>query len=203
MLLKIYPENPSPRLIKKVVECLSDGGVIIFPTDTIYAIGCDIYKTKALDRLAQIKGIRKEKANFSFLFYDLSQLSDYSKPIANEVYKLMRSTLPGPYTFILDSNSNIPKIFQNKKRTIGIRIPENNVVCEIIKELGNPLVSTSIRGIDNIEEYITDPEIIYEKFRDVVDMVIDGGPGGNTPSTIIDCTGDEIVLVREGKGKVY
>ncbi len=200
MLIRIHPENPSLRYIKTVVECLNDGGVIIFPTDTIYALGCDIYKPKAIERVARIKGIKKEKANFSFLTHDLSQLSDYTKPINNEVYKLMKSTLPGPFTYILNANNNVPKIFQSKKKTVGIRIPENNIPAEIIRELGNPIMSTSIHDDDEIIEYTTDPELIYEKYNSMVDIVIDGGYGDNKPSTIIDCTGSEILIVREGKG---
>lgn len=200
MLIRIHPENPSLRQIKTVVECLYDGGVIIFPTDTIYALGCDIYKPKAIERVARIKGIKKEKANFSFLTHDMSQLSDYTKPINNEVYKLMKSTLPGPFTFILNANNNVPKIFQSKKKTVGIRIPENNIPAEIIRELGNPIMSTSIHDDDEIIEYTTDPELIYEKYNSMVDIVIDGGFGDNEPSTIIDCTGTEILIVREGKG---
>jgi len=202
MLLKIHPENPSPRQIKTVVECLNDGGVIIFPTDTIYALGCDIYKSRAIDKVAQIKGIKKEKANFSFICSDLSQLADFTKPIPNEVFKLMRKTLPGPYTYILNANNNVPKIFQSKKKTVGIRIPDNNIPTEIIRLLGNPILSTSIHDDDEIIEYSTDPELIYDKFKNQVDIVIAGGHGDNNPSTIIDCTGDEIVVVREGKGEI-
>jgi tRNA threonylcarbamoyl adenosine modification protein (Sua5/YciO/YrdC/YwlC family) len=202
MLLKIHPENPSQRQIKTVLECLQDGGVIIFPTDTIYAMGCDIYKPKALERVAQIKGIRIEKANFSFLCRDLSQLSDFTKPINNEIFKLMKRTLPGPFTYILNASNNVPRIFQSKKKTIGIRIPDNNIVAAIINELGNPITSTSIHDEDEIIEYTTDPELIYEKFQKYVDIVIDGGFGGNEPSTIIDCTGHEVQVIREGKGKL-
>jgi tRNA threonylcarbamoyl adenosine modification protein (Sua5/YciO/YrdC/YwlC family) len=202
MILKIHPENPSPRQIKTVVECLNDGGVIIFPTDTIYALGCDIYKSRAIDKVAQIKGIKKEKANFSFICSDLSQLADFTKPIPNEVFKLMRKTLPGPYTYILNANNNVPKIFQSKKKTVGIRIPDNNIPIEIIRLLGNPILSTSIHDDDEIIEYSTDPELIYDKFKNQVDIVIAGGHGDNNPSTIIDCTGDEIVVVREGKGEI-
>jgi tRNA threonylcarbamoyl adenosine modification protein (Sua5/YciO/YrdC/YwlC family) len=200
MLIKIHPETPSQRQIQKAVEVLANDGVVIFPTDTIYAIGCSINSSKALDRIALIKGITPKTANFSFLCYDLSQLSDYSKPISNDVYKLMRRALPGPFTFILNANSNVPKIFGNKKKTVGIRIPANNIISEIIKELGNPLMSTSIHDEDDIIEYSTDPELIHEKFQSQVDLVIDGGYGDNIPSTIIDCTGEEPELVREGKG---
>jgi len=202
MLLKIHPENPSPRQIKTVVECLNDDGVIIFPTDTIYAMGCDIFRSRAIDRVSKIKGIKKDKANFSFLCHDLSHLSDYTKPLNNDIFKLMKSTLPGPFTFILEANNSVPKILHRKKRTVGIRIPANNIPTEIIKELGNPIMSTSIRDEDEIIEYTTDPELIYEKFKDLVDIVIDGGFGDNEPSTIIDCTGEEIEIIREGKGKL-
>lgn len=200
MLIKIHPETPSQRQVMKVVEVLANDGVIIFPTDTIYAIGCNIYSRKAIDRIARIKGINSKNARFSFLCYDLSQLSDYTKPISNDVYKLMRRTLPGPFTFILNASNKVPKIFDNKKKTVGIRIPENNIISEIIKELGNPLMSTSIHDEDMILEYSTDPELIHEKYKHLVDLVIDGGYGDNKPSTIIDCTGDEILLIREGKG---
>ncbi len=202
MLLKIYPDNPSEKQIRVVAECLNDGGVIIFPTDTIYAMGCDIYKPRAIDRVAQIKGIKKQKANFSFICHDLSQLSDFTKPIGNEVFKLMKSSLPGPFTFILNANTNVPKIFQSKKKTVGIRVPDNNVPLHIIRELGNPVMSTSIHDEDEIIEYTTDPELIYEKYGNLVDIVIDSGYGDNTPSTIVDCTGGDIVVVREGKGIV-
>ncbi len=200
MLIKIYPDNPNPRHIRTVVDCLKSGGTVIFPTDTVYALGCDIFKTKAIDRVAQIKGVRKEKSNFSFLCHDLSQLSDFTKPINNEVFKLMKRTLPGPYTYILNANNNVPKIFQSKKKTLGIRVPDNNIISEIIRELGNPITSTSIHDEDDIIEYTTDPELIHEKFESLVDIVIDGGYGDNEPSSIIDCTGDEILVVREGKG---
>ena len=202
MLLKIHPETPSLRQVQKAVEVLSRDGVVIFPTDTIYAIGCSARSSKALDRIALIKGITPKTANFSFLCYDLSQLSDYSKPINNDVYKLMRRNLPGPFTFILHASSSVPKIFGSKKKTVGIRIPDNNIVSEIIKELGHPLISTSIHDEDDIIEYSTDPELIYEKYSNQVDLVINGGYGGNIPSTIIDCTGDEPLLVREGKGVI-
>jgi len=202
MLLKIHPETPSSRQVQKVVECLANDGIIIFPTDTIYALGCSINSPKAIDKVARLKGVKKEKANFSFLFYDLSQLSEYTLPIDNEVFKLMRRTLPGPFTYILKANNSVPKIFHNKKKTLGIRIPQNNIVSEIIKELGHPLMSTSLHDEDQILEYATDPELIYEKYKDRVDIVIDGGFGDNEPSTVIDCTGDEILMVREGKGEI-
>lgn len=200
MLLKIYPENPNPRHILTVVECLMDGGIIIYPTDTVYGLGCDIFKSKAVERIAQIKGIRAEKSNFSFICDDLSQLSDYSKPIPNEVFKLMRKNLPGPFTFILNASNNVPKLIQSKKRTVGIRIPDNNIPRVIVKELGHPIMSTSIHDEDEIIEYTTDPELIYEKYSNLVDIVIDGGYGDNEPSTVVDCTGFEPLILREGKG---
>lgn len=200
MLLKIYPENPNPRYIRMVSECLSDGGIVIYPTDTVYGLGCDIFKAKAIERIAQIKGINVSKANFSFICNDLSQLSDYCKPISNDVFKLMRKNLPGPFTFILNANNNVPKLIQSKKKTVGIRIPGNNIPLEIVRELGNPIMSTSIHDEDEIIEYTTDPELIYEKYQNLVDIVIDGGFGDNEASTVIDCTQDEITIVREGKG---
>jgi tRNA threonylcarbamoyl adenosine modification protein (Sua5/YciO/YrdC/YwlC family) len=202
MLTKIYPKNPSEKAVRQAVEVLARDGVVIFPTDTIYAIGCSIYSTRALDRIARIKGINPKKANFSFLCHDLSQIAEFTRPISNDVFKLMRRNLPGPYTFILNANSTIPKIFENKKKTIGIRIPDNPILLHLISELGHPLMSTSIHDEDDILEYSTDPELIHEKYRDMVDLVIDGGYGDNTPSTIIDCTGEEILMVREGKGEI-
>ena len=202
MLLRIHPENPAERQIRIVVECLNDGGVIIFPTDTIYAIGCDIYRPKAVDRVAQIKGVKKERANFSFICQDLSHLSEFTKPIDNAIYKMMRRNLPGPFTFILGANNKVPKIFQSKKKTIGIRVPENNIVQEIVAQLGNPVMSTSVHDDDEIIEYTTDPELIFERYSNQVDIVIAGGYGDNIPSTIVDCTGAEPELLREGKGEL-
>lgn len=200
MLIKIHPKNPGSRQIKSVVECLYDGGIIIYPTDTVYGLGCDIYKSKAVEKIAFIKGIKKEKANFSFICHNLSQLSDYTKPISNEIYKLMKTNLPGPFTFILNANNKVPKLFQSKKKSVGIRIPDNDIVSEIVKELGNPIMSTSIHDEDEIIEYTTDPELIHEKYKNIVDIVIDGGYGDNEASTIVDCTTDEIMILREGKG---
>ena len=200
MLLKIHPDNPSTRHIKMVVDCLNNGGIIIYPTDTVYGMGCDIYKSKAIDQIARIKGIKKEKANFSFICHDLSQLSEFTKPISNDIFRLMRSNLPGAFTFILKATNKVPKLFQSKKKTIGIRIPDNNIIAEIVKTLGNPVMSTSVHDDDEIIEYTTDPEIIYKKYIKLVDIVIDGGFGGNEPSTILDCTSDEIDIIREGKG---
>ncbi len=200
MLIRLYDQNPNPRDLLKVVEILRDGGVVIFPTDTIYGIGCDITKPKAIERVARIKNVKPEKADFSFLFYDLSNISDYTKPISNSVFKLMKKNLPGPFTFILNANNNIPKHFRNSKKSIGIRIPQNNIIREIIRELGNPILTTSVKDEDAIIEYTTDPELIHEKFGDLVDLVIDAGYGGNIPSTIIDCIGEQPLITRQGKG---
>jgi tRNA threonylcarbamoyl adenosine modification protein (Sua5/YciO/YrdC/YwlC family) len=202
MLLKIYPENPNYKDIKTVVECLNDGGIIIYPTDTIYAFGCDIFKPKAIEKIAVIRGIKPEKANFSFICYDLSHLSDFSTPIDNQVFKLMKKVLPGPYTFILNANNKVPKLIQSKKKTVGIRIPDNNIARTIVNELGNPIMSSSVHDDDEIIEYTTDPELIYEKYCDKVDIVIDGGYGDNEPSTVIDCTKSEIEIIRYGKGNI-
>ena len=184
------------------IDCLQNDGVIIYPTDTVYALGCSIYKPKALEQVARIKGIRLEKANFSFVCHDLSNLSEYTRPIPNPVYKLMKRVLPGPYTFILEATNNVPKIFQHKKKTVGIRIPDNNIAREIARLLGNPIISTSIYDEDDIIEYTTDPELIYEKYNRIVDMVVDGGYGDNEASTVVDCTGDEPVVIRQGKGEL-
>jgi len=200
MMIKIYPENPAPKHIKMVIETLEAGGIVIFPTDTVYAIGCSIYQPKALDKIAQLKGIKKEKANFSFLFNDLSMLSEFTKPFDNSTFRLMRKNLPGPFTFILNANNKVPKVFQSKKKTIGIRIPENNILASIIEELGHPLVSTSIHDEDEIIEYTTDPELIAEKYKERVDLIVNGGYGDNHASTVVDCTGYEPEIIRQGKG---
>lgn len=200
MLIRLYNENPNPREIRKVVDVLRDGGIIIYPTDTVYGLGCDITNAKAVDKVARFKGISIEKANFSFICSDLSHISDYTKPISNTVFKLMKKNLPGPFTFILDANNNVPRYFKGKKKTVGIRVPDNNIIHEIVLELGNPILSTSIRDEDEIIEYTTDPELIYEKYQDFAEIVIDGGPGELIPSTVIDCTGDTIEILREGKG---
>jgi tRNA threonylcarbamoyl adenosine modification protein (Sua5/YciO/YrdC/YwlC family) len=200
MLLRLYNENPNPREIRKIVDVLLDGGIIIYPTDTVYGLGCDITNNKAVEKVARFKGINIEKANFSFICSDLSHISDYTKPITNSVFKLMKKNLPGPFTFILEANNNVPRYFKGKKKTVGIRVPDNNIIREIVAELGNPILSTSIRDEDEILEYTTDPELIYEKYQDLADIVIDGGYGELIPSTVIDCTKDEIEIVREGKG---
>ena len=200
MFLKIYPENPNPREIRKVVDCLQNGGIIIYPTDTIYGIGCDIFKPKAVERITEILGGSKKKSAMTFICHDLSNLSDYTKPIANNIFKVMKRTLPGPFTFILEANNNVPKIVQSNKKTIGIRVPDNNIIREVVRELGHPILSTSVKDDDEVVEYTTDPELIYEKYENLVDMVIDGGYGDNVPSTVVDCTSGEIEVVREGKG---
>lgn len=199
--IKLYEENPNPRQIAKVVEVLKRGGLIIYPTDTVYGLGCDINNLKALQRIAQIKGVKLEKANFSFICSDLSNLSDYVKQIDNSTFKVLKKALPGPYTFILPGAKTLPSAFK-KKKTVGIRVPDNSIVLEIIKELGNPIVSISIRDQDEIVEYTTDPELIYDNWKTRVDLIIDAGYGGNEPSTIIDFSKDEPVIVREGKGSI-
>lgn len=197
--IKIYPQNPNEREIAKVVKILRDGGLIIYPTDTVYGLGCDITNSKALERIAKIKGIKLDKANFSFVCSDLSNLSDYVKQIDTATFKILKRSLPGPYTFILPGNNNLPKEFK-KKNTVGIRVPDNEITLEIVRQLGNPIVSTSIHDEDEVLEYSTDPELIFEKWQNLVDAVIDGGYGDNVASTIIDLSGPEPVVVREGKG---
>lgn len=202
MFVRLFNENPNPRDIRKIADLLRDGGLIVYPTDTVYGLGCDITNSKAVEKVARYKGIKIEKANFSFICSDLSHLSDYAKPIPNSVFKLMKKNLPGPFTFILEANNNVPKYFKGKKKTVGIRVPDNNIIREIVAELGNPILSTSIHDEDEILEYTTDPELIYEKFRDIAEVIIDGGFGELVPSTIVDCSGDEITIVREGKGQL-
>lgn len=198
-LLKIYESNPDPRLIDEAVTVLRNGGIIIYPTDTVYGLGCDITKTRALEKVARIKNVKLEKTNFSFICYDLSNLSEYVRQIDTSTYKILKRALPGPFTFILKGNNNLPKAFK-KKTTVGIRIPDNNIIRTIVKQLGNPIVSTSIYDEDDVIEYTTDPELIYEKWKDKVDLIIDGGYGGNVASTIVDLSDNEINIVREGKG---
>jgi len=200
MLLQVHPENPNPRHIKMILDCLKRDGVVIFPTDTIYGIGCSINSNKAYERIAQIKGIRKEKAHFSFIFHDLSMLSEFTKPISNEVFKMMKRNLPGAFTFILEANNNIPRIFQSNKKTIGIRIPDQPIITNIVKELGHPIMTTSILDEDDVAGFLTDPEEIHEVYKDRVDIVIDGGYGDNQESTIVDCVDNEIIITRKGKG---
>ena len=202
MLVRLYNENPNPRDVRKVVEVLRGGGVIVYPTDTVYGIGCDITNQKAVEKVARFKGIQVEKNNFSFICSDFSHLSDYTKPISSHIFKLIRKNLPGPFTFILNANNNVPRYFKGKKKTVGIRIPDNNIIREIVSELGNPILSSSVHDDDEILEYTTDPELIHEKFAELADMVIDGGFGELVPSTIVDCTSDEPILVRQGKGEL-
>ena len=199
--IKIYEDKPSEAAIAKVVKVLKDGGLVIYPTDTVYGLGCDITNTKALERIAKIKGVKLEKANFSFVCHDLSNLSDYVKQIDTSTFKLLKRALPGAYTFILPGNNNLPKEFK-KKTTVGIRVPDNNIALEIVRQLGNPIVSTSIHDDDEVLEYSTDPELIFEKWQNLVDLVIDGGYGDNQASTIIDFSNGEPVVIREGKGSL-
>lgn len=200
MLLRINPEKPNYDEIAQVVKCLRDGGVVIYPTDTVYGIGCDINKQRAVERVCKIKGIDPEKANFSFICSDLSHLADFTKPISTSTYKVMKKALPGPFTFILEANNNVPKLFKSKKKTVGIRIPDNTICLEIVKQLGNPIMSTSVHDDDEIVEYTTDPELIHEKYKDIVDIVIAGGYGNNEASTIVDCSEGEFEIIRQGLG---
>jgi tRNA threonylcarbamoyl adenosine modification protein (Sua5/YciO/YrdC/YwlC family) len=202
MLLKLYEKNPDQKVIQKVVDLLRNGGVIIYPTDTVYGIGCDITKARAVERVAWIKGIKPEKARFSFICSDLSHLSDFARHVDNNTFKLMKSSLPGPYTFILNASNQVPKSIKHKRKTVGIRIPDNNIILEIVRQLGNPILTTSLKEDDEILEYPTDPELIAEEYADLVDAVIDGGYGGMIPSTIIDCSGEQPEVIREGLGEV-
>ena len=199
MLIQSHPEKPQPRLIKQVVECLKDGGVIIYPTDTIYGLGCDINQHKAIERICKIKNIDPQKAQLSFICRDLSHLSDYTKTIDTPLYRMLKSYLPGPYTFILPASKQVPKILQSKKSTVGLRVPDNVICRHILDELGNPILSASLPG-DMVEEY-TDPEVIAENFGDKVDFVIDGGIGSMVPSTVVDCTTAEWTIIRQGQGE--
>jgi tRNA threonylcarbamoyl adenosine modification protein (Sua5/YciO/YrdC/YwlC family) len=202
MLIKIYPENPNEKTIQQVVDVLRKGGIIIYPTDTVYGLGCDITNHRAIEAICKIRRIKPEKANFSFICYDLSHISDYTKPIDTTVYRVLKKVLPGPFTFIFNASGNVPKLLSSNKKTVGIRVPDNNIARCIVKELGNPILSTSIKDDDEIIEYSTDPELIYEKYQDQVDMVIDGGYGGNVASTVVDCTSGDFEVIREGKGEL-
>ena len=197
--LKIYEENPNPKALEKAVKILRNGGLVIYPTDTVYGLGCDITNVKALERIARIKGVKLDKANFSFVCYDLSNLSDYVKQLNTAEFKILKRALPGPYTFILAGNNNLPKVFK-KKKTVGIRVPDNNIARDLVKELGNPIVSTSIHDEDSVLEYTTDPELIFEKWQNLVDLVIDGGYGDNEASTVVDLSQGEVEVIRQGKG---
>lgn len=198
MLIKIYPENPNPREIDKVIEVLRDGGLVIYPTDTVYAIGCDALNVRAVEKICQMKGINPQKSNLSIICYDLSNLSEYAK-VSNAAFKLMKKHLPGPFTFILPTSSELPKIYKNRKE-VGIRVPDNSIIRTLVKELGNPILTMSVHDDDDLIEYTTDPELIHEKYESLVDLVIDGGYGGLEPSTVVDCTTDDFEIVRQGKG---
>ena len=198
MFIHIHPDNPQPRLIKQVVECLLDGGIIVYPTDTIYGLGCNIHKPKAIERICRIKQVDPHKAQLSFVCNDISDLSKYTKPISTPLYRLLKNYLPGPYTFILPASKEVPKLLQSKKNTVGLRIPDNKIACTIVEQLGHPLLSASLPG--EMEEEYTDPELIHQNFEKLVDIVIDGGPGGIHPSTIIDCTSEPYQLIRLGLG---
>ena len=199
--IRINPDNFQMKEFNPVVECLRDGGIIIYPTDTVYGLGCDITNKRAIERIAKLKGIKAEDAKFAMIFYDLSHLSDYTKPITNTTFRLMKKALPGAFTFILDANTNVPKIFnKSKKKEVGIRIPDNPIPREIVRLLGNPIVTTSVHDDDEILEYTTDPSMLYENFKDKVDIIVDGGYGNNIPSTIVDCTGDDPEIIRQGLG---
>ena len=200
MLLKIYPENTNPKYIRQVVDILEVGGIIIYPTDTVYAMGCDIKANKAIEKIARLKNLNPNNPDLSLIFHDMSQLSEYTVIRDNTIFKLLKRNLPGPFTFIVKANNQIPKMFKNKKKTVGIRIPHNNIVLELVRELGRPIITTSVHDPDEIIEYTTDPELINEKYRDFADIVIDGGYGKNEASTIVDCTGEEIQIIRQGLG---
>lgn len=200
MLVRIYEENPNARALEQVVDVLKKGGIIIYPTDTIYGMGCDITNQRAIERVCRIRGINPAKAHLSFVCHDLSGISHYTKPFDNVTFRLLKKALPGPFTFIFNASHQVPKLLSSRKKTVGIRVPDNNIAREIVRLLGNPIVSTSIHDDDEIMEYATDPELIHEKYGDIVDMVIDGGYGENIPSTIVDCTGQPFQVLRQGKG---
>lgn len=199
MLIKLYSENLSPRHMKNIIDTLKSGGVIIYPTDSIYALGCDMNQHKAIEKMARIKNLNPEKAHFSLICHDLSNISEYTRQLSNHVFKVMKRNLPGPFTFILEANSMVPKLLKmNKKKTIGIRVPDNDIAREIVKELGNPLISTTVIDEEDMVEYTTDPELIHEKYKDLVDLVIDGGYGNYVATAVVDCSSGDIVVIREG-----
>lgn len=202
MLIRIYPENPNEKSIEQIVDVLKKGGLIIYPTDTVYGLGCDITNQKAIEKICKIRGVKPDKANFSFICYDIKHISDYIKPIDNETYRILKKALPGAFTFIFNASKMVPKLLNSSKKTVGIRVPDNNIAREIVKALGNPIISTSIHDEDDIIEYSTDPELIHEKFENLVDLVIDGGYGDNQPSTVVDCTTGEFEIIRQGKGEL-
>jgi tRNA threonylcarbamoyl adenosine modification protein (Sua5/YciO/YrdC/YwlC family) len=200
-LLKIYPDNPDSRRIREVAECLRGGGLVIYPTDTVYGLGCDIHNARAVEKVAWIKGIKPQKNDFSFICFDLSHIADYAR-VSNAAFKLMKKALPGPFTFILEASNRVPKLLNTNKKTVGIRVPDHSIPRSIVRELGNPIITTSIKDDDEVIEYSTDPELIFEKFQHQVDIVIDGGYGGNVGSTIVDATTDNFEIIREGLGEL-
>ncbi|NET39124.1 MAG: threonylcarbamoyl-AMP synthase [Cyanothece sp. SIO1E1] len=202
MLLRINPDNPEGRKINQVVNILKDGGVIVYPTDTVYGLGCDIFNPKAVERICRLRGLKPEKAMLSFICKDISQIAEYAFQIDNDVFKTLKRNLPGPFTFVLKSNNQIPKLFKNRKRSIGVRIPDNRIAQAIVEELGRPILSLSLKSDDEILEYFTDPIDIFEDFKKLTDVVIDGGIGNNVPSTVVDCMGDEAVVLRQGAGEL-
>ncbi len=202
MIVQIHPDNPDSRKIAQVIKVLQQGGVIIYPTDAVYCIGCDLSNPKALEKVARIKKVKLEKANFSLICADLSNLSRYTKPLSSSTFRLMKSVLPGPFTFILNASSEVPKYFHGKKKTVGIRVPNNNITKELVEALGNPLVSTSVHDDDEILEYTTDPELIHERYENQVDLVIDGGLGNLDPTTVVSCVDDDIEIIRQGLGEL-
>jgi tRNA threonylcarbamoyl adenosine modification protein (Sua5/YciO/YrdC/YwlC family) len=201
-LLKIHPENPQQQRIQEAVDVLRSGGLVIYPTDTIYGIGCDVHNARAVERLAKLKGIKPDKANFSFICADLAHIADYARQITTPQYKVLKKALPGPFTFIFEANTNAPRYGGVKRKTVGIRVPDHQICCELVKGLGNPIVSTSIRDEDELIEYSTDPELIYEKYQQLVDLVIDGGFGHNIASTVVDCQNDAFTVIRQGAGDI-
>ena len=200
MLIRLYEENPNPKHIRQVVDVLEAGGIIIYPTDTVYAVGCDIKSNKSIEKISRLKGLNPLNPDLSLIFHDMSQLSEYTIIRDNNIFKLLKRNLPGPFTFIVHANNQIPRLFKNKKKTVGIRIPDSSIVLELVRELGRPLITTSIHDQDELIEYTTDPELIHEKYRDFADLVIDGGYGHNEASTIVDCTGEEVTIIRQGLG---
>lgn len=202
MFLEVHPDNPNPRAIAQAVDCLRKGGVIIYPTDTVYAFGCDINSKNSVEKICRLRNIKPEKANFSFICNDLSQLSEYAKQVSTPTFRLMKNCLPGPYTFILKASGQVPRIFKNKKKTIGIRVPKNNIAQALVKALGNPIMSASLKDEDELKEYTTDPLSIYDRYETRVDLVLNGGFGNNNPSTVLDCTENEPKLIRQGLGDI-
>ena len=202
MILEVHPDNPNSRYITKAVDLLKKGGVIIYPTDTVYAFGCDINSKNAVEKICQLRGIKPNRANFSFICNDLSQLSEYAKQVSTPTFRVMKNVLPGPYTFILNASSLVPRIFKSKKKTVGIRVPDNKISKALVKELGNPIMSASLKDEDELVEYTTDPQNIYNRYQHQVDLVIDGGFGNNAPSTVLDCTGNNPEVIRKGLGDI-